>query len=139
MEGGEKNEFLWLRHVGSKTRQCWDLFGNMLGFFLIYFIFGIIEEILFTASHPCGTTTMEPVNTPPRRQWCAEVSLGRRYATAVEIAMAAPSEKKRLPKDVGGPSPSVAALAPNSPQWHGKIRTAQTGDTQELNLSNKTS
>lgn len=50
-----------------------------------------------------GATATETVNTPPRRQRGAEVSLGRRYAMAVEIAMVIPPEQKRPPKGIGTP------------------------------------
>ena len=61
--------------------------ANLLGFFLEF-----LNKSPFTVP-PRGTTTMETANTPPRRKRGAEVSLGRRYAMVVEIAMAIPPGK----------------------------------------------
>ena len=46
------------------------------------------------------TTTME---TPPKRKRGTEVSLGRRYAMAVEIALTIPPANSTVPKGILGP------------------------------------
>ena len=90
------SDLTFLRMCGSK----YSYFGQY---------FGILLEILkdlfleFLNKSPCtapprGTTTMGTANTPPRRKRGAEVSLGRRYAMVVEIAMAIPPGKNEAPQ-----------------------------------------
>ena len=43
------------------------------------------------------------MNTPPKRKRGAELSVGRRTAMAVEIALAIPPGKTRVPKGILGP------------------------------------
>ena len=72
------------------------------------------------AAPPRGTTAMETANTLPRRKRGSELSLSRRHAMVVEIAMAIPPGKTRLPKGTVAPLAHATVLAPNTPQRYGK-------------------
>ena len=86
---------------------------------------------------PRDPTTMEIVNTPPRRKRGAELSVGRRYAMVVEIARAILPGKTRLPKGTVGPLAERYGIGPEYPTTLWKNCKARIEDTQEVDLSNK--
>ena len=53
------------------------------------------------------------MNTPPKRKRGAELSVGRRTAMAVEIALAIPPGKTRVPKGILGPLAERYGVGPN--------------------------
>ena len=108
----KKIESYLLKNVGSKFGNFSQNFWNLFEFFFQYsgvFCFRILKQCPFfrisTLKPPLPTTTTmdspprptatmdSPVHTHPRRKRGAEVSLGIRYAMAVEIALAIPPGK----------------------------------------------
>ena len=74
---------------------------------------------------------------PPKRERGAEVSLGRRYATAVEIALAIPPGKSRVPKGILGPLAERYGVGAGYPKKHWSECKTQINETGELDLSSK--
>ena len=62
-------------------------------FFRIYVVFDVLAP----------TTPTTTMNTPQKRKRGAELSVGRRTAMAVEIALVIPPGKTRVPKGILGP------------------------------------
>lgn len=77
------------------------------------------------------------METPPKRKQGAEVSLGRRYAMAVEIALSIPPGMERVPKGVLGPIAERYGVGAGYPKKHWRECKAQINETGELDLSNK--
>ena len=82
--------------------------------------------------HP--TKTMD---TPPKRKRGAELSVGRRTAMAVEIALAIPPGKTRVPKGILAPLVERYGVGPGYPKKHSSECKAQINETGELDISNK--
>ena len=77
------------------------------------------------------------MNTSPKRKRGAELSVGRRTAMAVEIALAIPPGKTRVPKGILGPLAERYGVGPGYPKKHWSECKAQINETGELDLSNK--
>ena len=70
------------------------------------------------------------MNTPPKRKRGAELSVGRRTAMAVEIALAIPPGKTRVPKGILAPWRSGTVLVLDTPKNIGpsvKLRSTRPG------------
>ena len=77
------------------------------------------------------------MNAPPKRKRGAELSVGRRSAMAVKIALAIPPGKTRVPKGILGPLAELYGVGPGYPKKHLSECKAQINETGELDLSNK--
>ena len=53
------------------------------------------------------------MNTPPKRKRGAELSVGRRAAVAVEMALAVPPGKTRVPQGILGPLAERYVVGPD--------------------------
>ena len=75
--------------------------------------------------------------TPPTRQSGGELSLGARYAIAVEVALAIPPGKLRVPKGSLTPICERYGVNPKYPAKLMRNIRSQIDSTQELDLSSK--
>ena len=71
------------------------------------------------------------MNAPPKRKRGAELSVGRRSAMAVKIALAIPPGKTRVPKGILGPLVERYGVGPGYPQKHWSECKAQINQTGE--------
>ena len=71
------------------------------------------------------------MNTPQKRKRGAELSVGRRTSMAVEIALAIPPGKTRVPKGILGPLAERYGVGPGYPKKHWFACKAQINQTGE--------
>ena len=80
-----------------------------------------------------NTMDLPPSTTPPRRTG-GELPLGRRYAIAIEVALAIPSGKARVPRGSLGPICERHGVGPEYPTKLWKNVKAQMDATREVDL-----
>ena len=112
--------------------QKWEYFWNISGIFRDFF-FRMKVFPAFRRPLP-NPITME---TPPKRKRGTEVSLGRRYAMTVEIALTILLGNSRVPKGILGPLAEGYGVGSDYPRKHWAECKAQIDETGELDLSNK--
>ena len=86
-------------------------------------------------AHRHHNTMDLPSSTPPPRRTGGELPLGRRYAIAMEVALAIPPGKARVPKGSLGPICERYGVSPEYPTKLWKNFKAQMDATQEVDLS----
>ena len=78
-------------------------FGEILGLFWVFFQdFFFRDHVVFDVWTPL-TSHNYTMDIPPKLKRGAQLSVGRRTAMAVQIALAIPSGKTRVPKGILGP------------------------------------
>ena len=74
-------------------------------------------------------------STPPHRRTGGELPLGRLYALAIEVALAIPPGKARVPRGPLGPISERYGVGPEHPTKLSKNIKAQMDACQEIDLS----
>lgn len=85
----------------------------------------------------CPLPPTATMDTPLKRKRGVELTVGRRTAMAMEIALAIPPGKRRVPNGILAPLAERYGVDPGYPKKHWSECRAQINGTGALGLSNK--